>query len=74
MEKNKKKWKPGQLVTLNNHVYRVTNYSSYPSTPCSVFCDYYIHCICFSITGRECKYVLPCIEHMGYFNYLKLVK
>lgn len=64
MEKNKKKWKPGQLVTLNNHVYRVTRTKTNSLVNCRYSCDYF----------HECgKLNFICIERIGFFNYLKKV-
>lgn len=66
MKKNKfKKWKPGQLVTLDNHIYRVTKTKTNSLVNCRYNCDYF----------RECNRLnFNCVPRMGFVNYLKLVK
>lgn len=39
-------WKPGQLVTLHNRIYRVTKHpNDFGIVPCKRICDYYTQCI-----------------------------
>ena len=60
----KKKYKPGQLVTIDNQVYRVCKAESYIS-PCSI-CSRYIGACIFHEIG--CTYAI------GLRCYLKLIK
>ena len=59
-----KKYKPGQLVTIYNQVYRVCKAESYIS-PCSI-CSRSIGMCKFHEIG--CKYAI------GFRGYLKLIK
>ena len=62
MKKNKK-WKPGQLVTLDGIVYRVTKFDCFEKS-CSKYCDYAYKCHnhnrsshpfrCISKIGMKC--------------------
>lgn len=48
MDKNKKPLKPGQLVTIGNHIYRVVKYNIKGWPPCNkcAFWNIVYHTIC----------------------------
>lgn len=63
MDKNKKPFKPGQLATIGNHIYRVTKGGCYTHTVCD-FCGKFY---------RPEVFIL-CILRVPVGCYLKLIK
>lgn len=60
----KKKYKPGQLVTIDNRVYRVCK------TPIALGCHFCDLCA----TCSTILFVERCGYALGFYGYLKLIK
>ena len=72
MEKNKKKWKPGQLVTINNIVYRVVKYD-FKHIPCTEVCDNNCNGCYLRLSGSNSMDMLGCVGRMGFDRCLKRI-
>lgn len=59
-----KKYKPGQLITIDRNVYRVTKYKF----------DYFICLSCDLKCDYICSTIVQCLKRLDNNCYLKLVK
>ena len=61
-----KKYKPGQLVTINNQVYRI--HKTNGIVGCAK-CD-----ACYTCHQLEQGFIIGCAVKIGSYGYLKLIK
>ena len=64
IHERRKFYKPGQLITINRHVYRITKANELPTCK---------HCVNYKRWPSKCKQ-FGCLGHVPVNCYFKLVK